>query len=156
MVRLVLIVIVAAMLPLAAHAQEWATYINGRFGTTIEYPADLFEMLPPPENDDGRSFATADGAARFIVYAGYNVLEQTLTELADTAAAGADSVIYRQESGRWYLLQGTRGDDIFYGKVVLTDEGVIHSFEITYPAAQRETFDPIAAQMVDSMSSGRR
>lgn len=159
MMRLVLALVAAAMLPLAMARAEaglnggWATYSNARFGTTVDYPADLFEMQPAPENDDGRRFLSRDGSAGFLVYAGFNVLDQTLTELADEAAAGADSVTYRQESRRWYLLLGTRGDDIFYRKVILADD-IVHSFEISYPASQRDLFDPIAAEMVDSMSRG--
>jgi len=32
-----------------------ATYTNPRFGTTADYPPDLFTVLdPPPENGDGQ------------------------------------------------------------------------------------------------------
>jgi len=41
--------------------ERWATYSNPRFGTTADYPADLFTVLdPPPENGDGQGFQTTD------------------------------------------------------------------------------------------------
>ena len=32
----------------AAAQQRWATYANPRFGTTVDYPADLFPQRDPP------------------------------------------------------------------------------------------------------------
>ena len=53
----------------AAKADDWLTYQNDRYGTTIDYP-DLFKMQPPPDADDGRKFKSADGAD-FTVSASY-------------------------------------------------------------------------------------
>ena len=63
----------------AAAAQEhWATYTNPRFGTTTDYPSDLFTVQDPPaENGDGQTFRTADGRAELSIY-GTNNLESAL------------------------------------------------------------------------------
>jgi len=47
--------------PQARQADNWLTYQNDRYGTTIDYP-DLFKMQRPPDSDDGREFKSADGA----------------------------------------------------------------------------------------------
>lgn len=138
-----------------AVAEDWTGYVNDRFGTAIDYPADLFEMLPPPDNDDGRSFAVRNGEGGFFVFASYNVFEWTLAELLEDDLASGDygSVTYRRTGDDWYVLSGHRGDDIFYRKVILAGD-VIHFFEATYPRAQRKSFDPVIARMAKSLSPG--
>jgi hypothetical protein len=51
----------------AAGADNWLTYQNDRYGTTIDYPG-TFQPQPPPVDDDGRKFKSADGAD-FSVFA---------------------------------------------------------------------------------------
>ena len=67
-----LVLCFAAAAPAAAQisgAPKWRTYQNDRYGTTIDYP-NSFKAEPPPDNDDGRRFKSADGA-EFAVFASY-------------------------------------------------------------------------------------
>ena len=50
---------------------RWTIYANARFGAHVSYPAAIFVMQPPPENDDGRTLVAADGA-KILVFGGYN------------------------------------------------------------------------------------
>ena len=59
-------------------ANDWLTYHNDRYGTTIEYP-DVFKMQRPRDSDDGREFKSADGAD-FTVAALYNALDFTVAK----------------------------------------------------------------------------
>jgi hypothetical protein len=59
--------------PQTSAAPNWRTYQNDRYGTTIEYPG-LFKAEPPPDNNDGRRFKSADGA-EFAVFASYGALD---------------------------------------------------------------------------------
>ena len=54
-------------------APRWQIYQNDRYGTTIDYP-DIFKAEPPPDNDDGQRFKSADGA-EFAVFASYNAFD---------------------------------------------------------------------------------
>lgn len=137
-------------------AEGWNSYANARFGTAIEYPANLFRMLPPPENDDGRKFVARHGEAEFAVFGSHNIFEKTIAELMDddVAAATDDRVTYRRKGEDWYVLSGYRGDRVFYRKVILSEGGgVIHTFEITYPKAAKAIFDAITARMAKSLQA---
>lgn len=141
-------------LPTDEVAQQWTTYANDRFGTTIAYPAGLFRVLPPTANDEGRSFAARQGEGGFTVSASENALGMTLDELMadDEAGGGYDSVAFRRKGEDWYVLAGQRGGLAFYRKVLLGDGGnVVHAFEITYPRAQKPLFDAVAARMGQSL-----
>lgn len=137
---------------------NWTTYRNDRFGTRIDYPASLFRMLPPPENDDGRTFEARDGKTRFLVFGGHNVFDSSLDELIaeDLAGAGDDTRITQKRRGEtWFQHAGYRGGDFFLRKVMLSaDGGVIHTVEISYPRSLKPKLDPVAARMADSLRTG--
>ncbi len=69
----ILSVLAATSFATVAYADNWLIYQNDRYGTTIDYP-NIFKAQPPPDNDDGLKFKTADGAD-FAVSASYNALD---------------------------------------------------------------------------------
>src|ERR1700758_268462 len=71
-----------------ARADNWLTYHNDRYGTTIDYPRD-FKAGPPPDANDGRKFTSADGA-EFSVYASYNALNFNLEKFQDFVLKNLD------------------------------------------------------------------
>jgi uncharacterized protein YgiM (DUF1202 family) len=142
--------------PAPAMAGEWTRYENLRFGTVIDYPADLFLPLPPPENGDGLSFKSVDDAARFVVFGQMNALDQTAEEMmADDLASGAyGQVTYQHRGTGWYVLSGYRDGNVYYRKVVVPAGGdTLHVFEIDYPPAQKATYDSITARMAKSLKA---
>ena len=146
-------------LPLGAQAQgaeSWTTYRNPRFGTTIAYPS-RFRPGRPPENNDGLSFAAADGAT-LSVWGSLNVLEHDLAGLEaflrQNAAAG-ERITYRAAGGNWLVLSGTRHDRVFYRRHAFSHRNaIINAFEITYPASLAGAYDPIVARIARSLRPG--
>ncbi|MCA1968190.1 MAG: SH3 domain-containing protein [Rhizobium sp.] len=144
-----------AGVPANPMASNWITYRNDRFGTRIDYSAPMFRMLPPPENDDGRTFEARDGSARFLVFGSHNVFDSTLDELIEEHLAGLvddEKVTQKRRGDNWYLHSGFRGGDFFLRKVLLSDDGgVIHTFEISYAKGLKARLDPMAARMANSL-----
>ena len=98
-----------------------ALYQNERYGTTIEYP-DIFKPEPPPDNNDGRSFKSADGAD-FSVFASYNALDFDLAGFREFIVKDLDAgavVTYQAHGDNWFVVSGTKGADrIFYERHIL-------------------------------------
>lgn len=141
-------------------APNWRTYQNDRYGTTIDYPG-LFKAEPPPDNDDGRRFKSADGA-EFAVFASYGALDfdragyqkYILEKLGPGKA-----VTYQAHGDDWFVISGAEGDGIFYERYRLSHgkekaEGFVEGFVMAYPAALKRTYDPIVARMAKSFRSG--
>ena len=127
--------------PPAALADDWRTYHNDRYGTTIDYPS-VFKPGTPPGNDDGLAFASADGA-EFSVFASYNALDFDLTAFQDFIVKnlGADAVItYRAHGDDWFVISGTRGSDrIFYERHLLSHgKEMTEGFVASYPAIRSD------------------
>ena len=96
--------------PPAALADDWRTYHNDRYGTTIDYPS-VFKPGTPPGNDDGLAFASADGV-EFSVFTSYNAFDFDLAGFQDFVAKnlGADAVItYRAHGDDWLSSQARKG-----------------------------------------------
>lgn len=147
-----------AALPVAAgfasaQGTGWTRHVNDRFGTRIDYPADIFTPDPPPTNNDGRTFRDAGGRAMFRIWGMYNVLDQTIDGMRAEDAAKAAEVTYRTGGDDWYVLSGhTAEGRIFYSRRLLRD-GVIHALEVEYDRADAAWMDPIVARMSKSFGA---
>ncbi len=143
----------------AASADNWHTYINDRYGTTIDYP-DVFKPEPPPDADDGRRFNSADGAFFWVTASYYTeALDLDLAGYRASVLKDLDkgSVVTYQASGKtWFVISGTKGDEIFYQRHMLTHGAQLTEiFGIFYPAALKSTYDPIVARMAKSFRPGK-
>jgi hypothetical protein len=146
----------ASLFGATVRADDWRIYQNDRYGTTIDYPG-TFKPLPPPDNDDGRRFKSADGA-HFAVYAVFNVMDFNVDTFRDDTVKHLDAgsvVTYQASGNNWFVISGTKGDDVFYERHRLTYRGeMAESFVISYPAKLKAIYDPIVARMAKSLRSG--
>ncbi len=145
-----------AVTPVSAPtANNWQTYANPRFGTSIEYPASLFDALPPPENGDGRTFKSRDGQARFLIFGSNNALEQSAKALLgeQLLTVPFETIIEKSVGENGFTLRASGGDKIYVRKSILDSDGVIHAFEMDYPRAQAAIFDPVAMRMLATFSA---
>jgi hypothetical protein len=157
-VTAILCAIAAATVPAtSAHADNWLTYHNDRYGTTVDYP-DRFKAEPLPGSDDGRTFGSADGA-KFSVYASYNALDFNLAKFQDFTLKNLDPgavVTYKTRGDNWFVISGTKGDDIFYERHMLSHDGqMTEGFSMSYPAAAKQSYDPVVARMAKSFRAGK-
>lgn len=131
------------------------TYVNARFGTSITFPDEIFSQpQPEPANGDGMTWRSADGAS-LAVYGSYNVLNLTPGALADQAST-SDSpdfqVTYRQVKGDWAVISGHAGDMIFYQRLELGADDVIHGMLLKYPTTQRTAYDRLAGSIAATLN----
>jgi hypothetical protein len=152
----VVLCFVAAVPAAAQTARHWRTYQNDRYGTTIDYP-DRFKAEPPPDNDDGRRFKSADGA-EFAVFASYGALDFDLAGYQKYIVEKLDPgevVTYQAHGDNWFVISGTKGDGIFYERHLLSHrKQMTEGFVMSYPAGLKQTYDPIVARMAKSFRSG--
>lgn len=138
---------------LASAQNKFSTYSNDRFFFSIDYPSDLLEMQPPPENNDGRTFLSADGQVEMRVWGQYNAEEKTLGErYATDLKSFTEKPAYMVLKRDWYVLSGMKNGKIFYEKTMVRRKGgdVFFTFTIEYPANQKTKFDQIVKRIADS------
>ena len=151
------IVLANVSLTRMAAADDWRTYQNDRYGTTIEYP-DIFKPGAPPDNNDGLEFKSADGA-NFSVFASYNALALDLAGFREFIVKNRDAgavVTYQAHGDTWFVISGTKGANrIFYERHILSHgEEMTEGFVMSYPASLKQKYDPIVARMAKSFRPG--
>lgn len=143
---------------LAQQREAWTTYRNARFGTTIEYPR-RFRSGRPPDNNDGLTFTSPDGAT-LAVWGSLNInndSRETLERATREAQAGDEIWSYSARGENWFVFSGRRGrDGIFHKRYVLSHGGaVINAFDLGYSEALKLDYDPIVTRMSRSLRPGR-
>jgi hypothetical protein len=142
---------------LAAQAAAWTRYANSRFGFSIEYPAGSFKPERAPDNGDGRKYRAIRGKARFSVWAGYNALKQTPRQFIEetTATCKAGRASYAVAAKKWAVVSCERRGEVLYAKRLFTGQRMT-SFQMTYPAAERDRWDGALARMAESLKPADR
>lgn len=136
---------------------RWATYANARFGTTADYPADLFTKRDPaPENGDGARLHTADDSATLTIYGHYNVENDTPASYYDRLV-DSDRVMYKQVKRTYYIASGVRDGKIFYERCNFRkgDMATVDCFDISYPASEKARWDAIVTRISKSLRAGK-
>ncbi|MGE0499502.1 MAG: hypothetical protein AB7I79_09610 [Rhizobiaceae bacterium] len=150
--------LLAALFALPASA-DTLTYGNARFGTTLSFPAELFDRrMEPPANGDGMTWvSTADGSS-LAVFAFNNALEETPAGIIETmkTESGDSAVTYTQFGDDWAVISGItkqpgEPEQIFYQRLEFGADDVIHSFLLKYPPALRAVYDPLVAGIAGSL-----
>lgn len=138
----------------------WSNWRGPKFGTAIEYPSDLFTMLPEPDAHDGRAFAAGDGA-QISAFGAFTDAVDFESAVAMTRE-GADyaEVSYRRRARNWAVVSGYRSIEgrrsVFYERYFL-DPGkeVYHVVVIVYPVEAKPTYDPFVGRIARSLDSSR-
>ena len=137
----------------------WQTYHNARFGYSVLYPEGLLAPLPEADNGDGRHFQPRRGHADVAVWAAYangDTLVGLATETERDCAGGRASykVVRTGKRPPFMALSCAKPDgQVLYAKA-LQCKDVITQLQITYPAAEKATWDPAAATMSASLGAG--
>lgn len=131
----------------------YKTYVNGRFGFSLQYPTDLM-MAPPPTNGDGAKLYNEE--LEITAYGGHtNVVNQgeTIeTYYEDDLNKISEEVAYQKLTKNWYVLSYVENDRIVYKKFFFGDE-VFNTFIITYPVSKKEQYDPVTTRIAKTFVS---
>jgi hypothetical protein len=156
--RAFFIAIVIGLAASAAAQQRWSAYANPRFGSTIDYPADLFASRePPPENGDGQAFASRDGRMRLSVWGSYNAGGDTPASYVESSFE-AKEITYRHVTARFFVVSGLRNGEIFYRRCNFpaARDDVIDCVHVTYPSGDKAAMDAVVARIARSLRNGGR
>jgi hypothetical protein len=142
----------------ATATERWLSHRDPDFGFSFSYPSELFV----PAESDRRSFhyfASPNVDAKFLAGAWDNRNGATPMEFKRwmiANAEGYEDITYQPHGRSWFVVSGYRGDQIYYEKLMFSCGGKVASvLAISYPANQRDRFDPVVERMEDTFTPAR-
>jgi hypothetical protein len=148
-------------------ALGWSPFMDERTGFAFDYPTKLFALQQGDPTDSlgkrtavrsGRAFRSMDGQAWLQVAAFANVDRTSLRAFSDKTAdnyAKARITLLRRADDH-FVVSGTRGAEIFYERVMFSCGGrLINVWQLSYPAAARDVYDPVVEEIARTFRPGR-
>jgi hypothetical protein len=141
----------------ASAAENWTTYVNARFGYSIEHP-DIYTDAEEPENGDGLWLSAGEDMYALTLSGGYNVLgDDGKSRLRSRLDEVSHIVSAPDESGPgWYRLiysddGGRDGNERLFHEYAKIDDEHWATFIIVYPLEEKVRFAPIIERMEESL-----
>jgi curved DNA-binding protein CbpA len=129
----------------------WTTYQNARFSFALKYPADVFAIDTGTANENDRTFRSTNGDALLRIFATENVTGVTPAKYRRALIEGLYTGVDLEHSPQrkfWFVLSGTRGDKVFYERVIFSCDGkAIHGWEMIYPSSERTVYDLVVDEI---------
>jgi hypothetical protein len=140
----------------AADIGAWAAYVNPRYGFTVYYPDKLFEPGEEVDDASGRVFH-GSGEAELRVSGALDErrfgAKHYSEQLKENGEPGEIKDLKVEDFS--YTYTADRGDTLHFKRVVFTcREQVINRLELTYPTAERETYEAIIPRLVQRFQAG--
>lgn len=148
---------VCAYAEIGSAQERWSTYTNPRFGTTADYPTNVFTVRdPPPVNGDGQTFRNRDGRAKLSIYGKRNVELDTPRTYVEKYPDLRDTN-YQRVTRDFFVVSRARKGIILYDRCNFprNRDGIIDCISLTYPAEEREAWDSVVSRVSRSLRTGR-
>jgi hypothetical protein len=124
--------------------EQWKTYVNGRWGFSLTYPPSL-TAGPLPTNGAGLEFHSASEEVSLSAQGSH--IHEDIGETLDgfwrhELSERGETVTYKLKKDNYYVISGVNSNGYeFYHKVFFFTGRWIE-FEITYPHAKNDIYDP--------------
>jgi hypothetical protein len=163
--RLIIILAMFLFTASGGTAGEWQRYTDPAFGYEVELPDEGFDTDADPARN-GLTLYEQNGRGQIDVYAISNDQRLGLKELRDalSRAERIRQITYSRAGASWFVISGyyrrasdEKGDLIFYAKFMLSaDRRSFSAFEASYPAGDKERYDPIIERIEDTLTRPAR
>jgi hypothetical protein len=129
---------------------EWQTFVVHDFGTSIQYPANVFAPVGKAEKGVGQRFERADGRAVLSIYASFN-------EAGDTPASyvrrnlrmNRSALDYERITRSFFAISSEDGEVIYYSRCNFSGpaRAAVHCFDLVYPQEEKRSWDPVVTRI---------
>jgi hypothetical protein len=129
---------------------EWRTFVVQDFGTTVQYPANIFVPAGQPGKGIGQRFKSADGRADLSVYSLPNEAGETpATYLRHNLRMNRSALDYTRIARSFFAISSEREGIILYSRCNFSTRGrgAIHCFDLVYPQEEKRSWDAVVTRI---------
>jgi len=128
----------------------WRLFEVPDFGTSVQYPADLFRSVGSAEKGTGERFESADGRAVLSIYSLPNEAGETPTGyLRDNLRMSRSALDYMRVTRSFFAISSEGGGVILYSRCNFSrrSRSAIHCFDLKYPQEEKRSWDAIVTRI---------
>ena len=129
---------------------EWRTFTVQDFGTTVQYPANIFFPAGRPGKGTGQRFKSADGRADLSIYSLPNEAGETpATYLRHNLRMDRSALQYTRIARSFFAISSEREGVILYSRCNFSKRGrgAIHCFDLVYPQEEKRSWDAVVTRI---------
>ena len=124
---------------------SYNTYVNPRFGYSIDYPSEMKETHVP-DNDDGRVFEYNE--LTITVSGMYNATDSDVKSMFEMSHKSSDT--YTVVRNNWFVCSGVNNKgNIYYQKTILNND-TWYTVILDYPKSMKEELDNVVNRVTNS------
>jgi hypothetical protein len=143
------LVLALAVIPAAAHADEWATWQSEAFPFSICYPADIFQQRRV--SDTGHAIALESKDSAQLIAGSIDYKRETLAEPLRIEEERLTHVALVARGVNWFVVSGTRVDQALYTKAVRVGDRLI-ALRFRYPESLAAKYAPIVERVAECLN----
>jgi opacity protein-like surface antigen len=130
-------------------------YVNVWYRYAIDLPPG-FSAIDESGNGDGGLSYSPDRKSKLAVWGTNALTESFSSDVEGDIQSDQDKgweIGYRKVAGRWASWSGEKDGRIFYARrIVVCGEGIA-AFQLEYPGAAKDAFDPVVQNLVNSLKA---
>jgi hypothetical protein len=140
-----------------AHAQfdgrkelGWRIFQVPDFGTSVQYPAEIFSSVGRAEKGTGERFESADGRAVLSIYSVPNEAGETpASYLRDNLRMRRSALDYMRLTRSFFAISSESGGVVLYSRCNFSRgaRNAIHCFDLRYPEQEKRAWDAIVTRI---------
>lgn len=135
-------------LPAFAKADEWAVWQSEPFPFSICYPAEVFQQRRV--SDTGHAIALESRDSAQLIAGSVDYTRETLAEPLRIEQERLTHVALVVRGENWFVVSGTRVDQILYTKAVRVGDRLI-AMRIRYPESLATKYAPIVERVAECL-----
>lgn len=131
---------------------DWKTWHNSRFAFEICYPAAVFDQSRESPQKHGIVLESKDSA--ILIAAAINYPAATLAEPIRMEREKLTHVSLVARGENWFVVSGTRVDQILYTKAILAN-GRLIAFKLRYPESLGSKYAPLVERIAQCLRTSQ-
>jgi hypothetical protein len=133
-----------------AASAEWTTFVEPKFGTTLQIPSEVFSVHQGKSyRGIGEQYTTKDRRAALAVYSQENSRKETpRTYLKRNNSVPRRMIEYVRVTPSFFAISTAMKGTIYYSRCNFSPRtGAIHCFDLKYPASEKHTWDDVVTRI---------
>jgi hypothetical protein len=148
------LVFVLAFASRPAASAEWTTFVEPKFGTTLQIPTEVFSVQQGKSyRGIGEQYTTKDRRATLAVYSQENLRKDTPQTYLNRNNLVPRRMIQYVRVTRWFFaISAAMKGTIFYSRCNFSPRSsTIHCFDLKYPASEKQAWNNVVTRISRSL-----